>query len=107
MAFYKIESSAMRSSWTRRKQQEVQEGMEKLPAEVAQGGAEENPVEATPSEDEDTAAAASSKTAAEQEPTVAIEAQDATETKPLLVSEQDPAPPAQGESGARSNASAH
>ena len=107
MAFYKIGSSAMCSSWMRRKQQEVQEGMEKLPAEVAQGGAEESPVEATPSEDEDSAAAASSEPAAKQEPTIAIEAQDATETKPLLISEQDPAPPVQGENGARSNASVH
>lgn len=107
MAFYKIISSAMCSSWTRRKQQEVQEGMEKLPAEVAKGGAEENPVEATPSEDEDSAVAASSEPAAKQEPTVTIEAQDATETKPLLISEQDPAPPVQGENGASSNASVH
>ena len=73
--------------------------MEKLPTEVAQGGATDEPVEATPSDDEDTAAALASQPAAEGKPTVAIEAQDATETKPLLVSEQDPepAPPVQGE----------
>ena len=73
--------------------------MEKLPSEVAQGSAADKPVEATPSDDEDTAAALASQPAPEGEPTVAIEAQDATETKPLLVSEQDsaPAPPVQGE----------
>ena len=87
--------SAAGSSWTR-KTQDVQEGMEKLPAEVAQGSGEEKPVEATASDDEDRAAAMSSEPAAKEEPTVPIEAQDATETKPLLAAEQDPAPPVQG-----------
>ena len=72
--------------------------MEKLPSEVAQGSAKDKPVEATPSDDEDAAAALMAQPEAEGEPTVTIDAQDATETKPLLVSEQDPAPapPVQG-----------
>lgn len=70
--------------------------MEKLPAEVAQGNGEEKPVEATASDDEDRAAAMSSESAAKEEPTMPIEAQDATETKPLLAAEQDPTPPVQG-----------
>lgn len=95
-----IEDVLFCSSWSRKKA-EIQEGMKKLPAEVAQGSAAEMPEEATPSDDEDTAAAAaaiSAHSAAGEKHTVAIEAQDATETKPLLVSEQDPAPPVQGES---------
>ena len=72
--------------------------MEKLPSEVAQGSAKDEPVEATPSDDEDTAATLASQPAAEGEPTVTIDAQDVTETKPLLLAEQDPAPtpPVQG-----------
>ncbi len=72
--------------------------MEKLPAEVAQGSAEEKPVEATASDDEDRAAALSSEAVAKEEATAPIVAQDATETKPLLASEQDPAPHVQGRS---------
>ena len=83
------------SSWTR-KTQDVQEGMEKLPADVAQGGEEEKPVEATASDDEDRAAAIDSEPAAKEESSVPMEAVDVTETKPLLAAEQDPAPPVQG-----------
>ena len=88
-------SYAACSSWTR-KTQDVQEGMEKLPAEVAQGGEEEKPVEATASDDEDRAAAISSEPAAKEVSTVPMEAVDVTETKPLLAAEQDPAPRVQG-----------
>ena len=70
--------------------------MEKLPAEVSQGGGEEKPVEATASDDEDRAAAITSEPAAKEEAAVPLEAVDATETKPLLAAEQDPAPPVQG-----------
>ena len=70
--------------------------MEKLPAEVAQGDEKEKPVEATASDDEDRAAAISSEPAAKEELTVPLEAQDATETEPLLASEQDPAPSVKG-----------